>query len=75
MKYLYILLLNSILFTIGWVCSYNYQISNNKVKFEKRVVPSHKGTFNSKERDTIPVWDRFTKEEKEKGIYGFKLRK
>ena len=75
MKYLYILALNSLLFTFVWICSYNYQLRTSNIEFDRKIAPSYRGTIDSKKKDIGPIWDKFTEEEKLKGVYEFKLRR
>tara|TARA_R110002051_G_C8653773_1_gene487970 strand:- start:164 stop:391 length:228 start_codon:yes stop_codon:yes gene_type:complete len=75
MKNKYIILLSSLLFALGWFGSRYYQIKTNEVEFNKRIPPSYKGVIGSKEEITIPIWEQFTKEEKENGVFEYKIRK
>ena len=71
MKNGYIILLSSIVFTISWYGSRHYQIRTNEVEFNKSIAPSYKGVIGSEEVREVPIWDKFTEEEKVRGVYGY----
>ena len=71
MKNGYIILLSSIVFTLGWFGSRYYQIKTNEIEFNKSIAPSYKGVIGSKKVRVVPIWEEFTEEEKIGGVYGY----
>ena len=69
MKNIYFLLLNCILFTVGWYAARQYQL--NQIPEYKGYTPSYKGTLKGKIEKELPIWEHFTTEEKIKGVYGY----
>ena len=66
MKYLYIFILNSVLFTIGWFSGYYYELQKLDVKEEDGVIQYYR---DSRDKIITP-WDKLTdkqmREKKEK---------
>ena len=69
MKNRYILLLNCVLFSVGWYAARQYQL--NQIPEYKSYTPRYKGTLKGRIDKKLPIWEQFTNKEKIKGVYKY----
>ena len=69
MRNRYFLLINCILFTVGWYGARQYQIS--QIPQYKGHTPTYKGTLKGENEKQLPIWEQFTNKEKIQGVYKY----